>query len=236
MTDQHAPLNPTTRDEWLFAFFDGELDNAQLQEFQEMRASDPSIETRLQALQTLDSGIDHISHTDPQPLQLPPKGSNRKWIAYAALLAVCASLYIYMNPSQPQQTFDARPVYQNISADFEAQHICDTPEKFERYTRTAFGITIRADFETATTLVGWRAMGGAVYDPDKPPRTPSTRILMTLAPDGTPTLAFFVPRGVAIPTLAANLDLNVFERSFGKVNVYEVTPLDEPYTLPLLSK
>lgn len=240
MTDQNLPLNPGTPDEWIFAFIDQELSDAQLQEFASMRASDPAIDQRIQALQTLEAGFEQISNTgsdsDCEPLQLPKKRFNPKWLAYAALLGICVSLYLYMNPSQPQETFDARSVYMSISANFEPQHICDTPEKFDRYTQIAFGSTISADFGTPTQLVGWRAMGGAVYDPDKPPRTPTTRILMSRAPDGTETLAFFVPKGLKIPQLDPGSTLNIFERSFGKVKVYEVTPLDEPHTLPILSK
>jgi len=220
-------------DKFIFAYLDDELDASQQAEFDRLCQSDASFNARLQSLTAINEGLCRLSRVEQSAAE-PKSASPKRWIAYAALLAITAALFIYMNPRTPVQTFDAGALYTRISQDFEPQHICDTPEKFRDYTQIAYGRPIEADFDTPLQLIGWRYMGGAVYNPDKPPRKPITRILMTKAADGTPVLAFFIPKGLPKPELAPSSGLNLFSRSIRSVTVYEVTPLDSPRVLSIL--
>lgn len=219
-------------DELIFAYLDGELDAPQQAEFDRLCESDASFNNRLQSLQTMNEGLRLLSRVEQSAVSKP--ASRRRWIAYAALLAITTALFIYMNPKAPIQTFDAGALYTRISQDFEPQHICDTPEKFREYTQTAYGKPIEANFDTPLQLVGWRYMGGAVYNPDKPPRKPITRILMAMTADGTPVLAFFVPKGLPKPEIAPGSGFKLYTRSNRSVTVYEVSPLDSPQVLTIL--
>ncbi|MEQ9206102.1 MAG: hypothetical protein RLN78_01915 [Phycisphaerales bacterium] len=230
----------TKHDELLFSSIDGELNPQQAAELEALLNADPELQKRLDTLKAMNASLVRIASepAEPDPLkfeQAPQTKPNPlRWIAYAAILAISAGLFIYMNPSQPKPVFDTRNVYRQITMEFEPQIVCDTPEKFIAYTQEAFGNLIEADFQSSVQLVGWRLLG-ANYTPNKPPKVPTTRILLANSEDGTQILVAFVPRGLPIPKPQQGSNLNVFEKSVRSVRMYEITPLDSPSVLELLN-
>jgi hypothetical protein len=191
----------------------------------------------LDALKAINELIVEIATEPTTPLVLKPdrpKASLGRWVAYAALIAITTGLFLYMNPGQPKQIFDAKNVYRQISEDFEPQIVCDSPTKFESYTKEAFGKTISADFDAGFQLVGWR-YHGKNYNPDKPVKGKVTRILMVIAPDGSRILTVFVPRGLPVPELDTGTNLHIYHQKIQSISVYEISPLDKPSVLNLLN-
>tara|TARA_R110002096_G_scaffold173781_2_gene348063 strand:- start:233988 stop:234692 length:705 start_codon:yes stop_codon:yes gene_type:complete len=230
---------PKNHDELIFAYLDGDLDPQQLADFKAILESDPAIQSRLDALNAMNTSLIRIAQEPTSaPLVLEPKQttktSPRRWISYAAILAITTALFLYMNPSQPKAVFDTQNVYRQITTAFEPQIVCDSPEKFVAYTQESFGKPITVDFQTPIQLVGWRYLGKN-YNPGRPTKVPTTRILMAQTPEGTRILVAFVPRGLPAPKAQPGSDLHVFKKSVQSVRVYEITPLDSPSVLDLLN-
>ena len=170
---------PKNHDELIFAYLDGDLDPQQLADFKAILESDPAIQSRLDALNAMNTSLIRIAQEPTSaPLVLEPKQttktSPRRWISYAAILAITTALFLYMNPSQPKAVFDTQNVYRQITTAFEPQIVCDSPEKFVAYTQESFGKPITVDFQTPIQLVGWRYLGKN-YNPGRPTKVPSWR-------------------------------------------------------------
>ena len=237
MTDQNM-LN-TKHDEMLFAYIDNELDQSDRARLDELLKNDATLRARLHTLESINTRLEQatsvpqqpMNTTDPAPLQT----KTRRWIGYAALIAIVGVSILMLSKQFARETFDAGAYYNAISKKLEPQHICDTPEKFSRYTEVAFGDPIHADFSTSLELVGWRYIGAGVYDPDIPSRKPVTRVLMARTNDGTSTLAFFVPKELPVPALENGSGLNIYKHSVLNITIYEVSPMSEAQILPVLS-
>ncbi len=237
MTDQADPQSTQLHDEQLLAYIDGELQGADLQSFKKQLQSDPELQAKLDTLRSIEQGLVNLSEsaeprTFPISDQQITKSSKTKWIGYAAVIVIMASLFLF-NPLNSPGTFDAGITYTKVTRSFEPQIVCDTPEKFALYTKEGFGRTINADFDTPIQLVGWRYLKPN-YKPEEHSQEPATRILMAQTPDGSRVLAYFVPKGLPKPVLEPGSNLHMHSSKINGVRIYEVSPLDQPVLLNLL--
>ncbi len=237
MTDQSESHNSQLHNEQLLAYIDGELQGDELQNFEKQLQSDPELRARLNTLRSIEQGLLNLSEsTEPESLPISEQQtqgvSQAKWIGYAAVILIMASLFLF-NPLNSPGTFDAGVTYTKVTRSFEPQIVCDTPEKFALYTKEGFGRTINADFDTPIQLVGWRYLKPN-YKPEEHSKEPATRILMAQTPDGSRVLAYFVPKGLPKPILEPNSNLHMHPTKINGVRIYEVSPLDQPVLLDLL--
>ena len=116
---------------------------------------------------------------------------------------------------------DAGRYYATITASFDPEVVCDTPEKFVTYTEAALGLALTASFEGPEVLIGWDAFLGAYTDEVGP------RVLLALAPSGERVVVVFEPDPPERSIVPGD-GINAFEREFGSVRATELTPLDQP--------
>lgn len=234
-------------DELIFAYLDGQLesqlegqlDAQQSVEFEAILASDPSIQKRIDHLNSINESIHRIALTPPRTIPFTQstkaKPNRIKWIAYAAIIAIAAPLVVLLNQPVPQRTIDAQRFYLQTTTDFEPDIVCDTPEKFESYTTEAFGKTIAADFDTPIQLVGWKYFSKN-YTPEELKDKTTTRALVAQTPDGTALLAIFPTKDFSKIVLESGSNMHLHTRSINSIKVIEISPYEDPILLDLLSK
>lgn len=233
--------NMPPNDDLIFAYLDGELDTQQRAEFEALLDADPKLQWRINGLQSITTSVHRIAR-EPSPsipinaAQTPkPKANRIKWIAYAATIAIASTVMILMQPSTPQREVDAQRFYTKTTTNFVPDIVCDTPEKFEAYTKEAFNRTITADFETPVQLVGWKYFTKN-YTPEELKDKNTSRALVAQMPDGTPLLAFFPAENFGKLTLKPDSDFHIHTRTISSIRVIEISPYRGPVLLDLLSK
>jgi len=241
--------SPDRDEELIFAYIDGELDADDAADLDRRLMREPALRRRLEALRAINTGLGRIaSYTGGERTEAPRRRTSRLagvWAAAAVLVLGAGSLiYRASLPSAPAFTpkahnasIDAAAQYARITHAFEPHVVCDTPKKFESYTRSAFGTAIDADFGAGVTLIGWCALAGDYTEPGE--GGTSTRVLLAETHGGARTITFFVPPDHAAPDLngkeGSDATLVMHEARLGPVRVYEVTPESEPSVIPVLS-
>jgi anti-sigma factor RsiW len=237
-----------TFDERANAYLDNELSAAETAAFEAEMRDDPALAALVGAVRTAEAGLREL-YADPGPIPDPlaapvagphPIGRARpSWLPLgvaAALLLGAVALWPVLRPGPAYTPPSGRVIYQTITAAFEPSVVCDTPEKFLAYTKEALDEPLAADFAGASNLgvqlVGWRALGAA-YDDQAARDRP--RVLLARAPDGTEVVVYFRERGHAEPPVDVYDPIGVHAERFGRVTAYEISPLDEPVVLGLLS-
>lgn len=233
--------NMPPNDDLIFAYLDGELDAQQTTEFKELLSADPKLQTRIDQLQSITESVLRIAREPSAALPIDtaqsakPKANRIKWVAYAAIIAIASSVMILMNPSTPQLEFDAQRFYTKTTTNFVPDIVCDTPEKFEAYTKEAFNKTITANFETPVQLVGWKYFSKN-YTPEELKDQNTTRALVGQMPDGTPLLAVFPTDDFGTLKLEPGSGFHIHTRTISSIKVIEISPYKDPVLLDLLSK
>lgn len=228
-------------DDLIFAYLDGELNAQQTAEFEAMLNADPKIQSRIDQLQSITESVQRIAREPSAaiPIEtiqtLKPKSNRLKWIAYAAIIAIAAPVMILMNPSTPQLEFDAQRFYTKTTTNFVPDIVCDTPEKFEAYTKEAFNKTITANFDTPVQLVGWKYFAKN-YTPEELKDKNTSRALVGQMPDGTPLLAVFPTDDFGTLKLEPGSGFHIHTRTINSIKVIEISPYKDPVLLDLLSK
>ncbi|MEQ9616842.1 MAG: hypothetical protein RLN60_02280 [Phycisphaerales bacterium] len=200
---------------------------------------DPDLRAALASMRTIESTLKAAFPPATAPETLPDAeaspvagriGFKARYLGYAAVLALLAGVWWQvLQPETP--VIQTAQLYSSITAHMSPEHVCSTPDEFETYTRDAFGTTITAAFTSPVDLIGWRGLFGTYESPDHPGRT-----LLARAENGEPVLAFFVHKAIDAPKIPAGSGLRVYTRRYGDVEVHELSKLDHPVVLPLLSR
>lgn len=194
----------------------------------------------LELLQTIGRGLKGAYPPPAAPESLfdrraaRPSGwaSALRVLAYAATIALLASVWFVARPGVERPEIHAVPIYNRIAHDMTPDHVCSTPDEFEAYTREHLGTTITAAFATPVELVGWTGLFGSYAGETPEPG----RTLMATDESGRPVVVFFALARIDAPSLDDRPDLRVFTRRFGPIAAYEVSALDRPAVLPLLER
>lgn len=235
---------------------DGALDAHSAAQFQRRLDAEPALGAAYRDLRAVD-GLLRRSFTAPQPdlsfmdnprRFLPPQpptapSSQLPWrwaagIAAAVVVSVTAWLLL-RGPGLPMRV-DALAYYRQVAPDLVPQTVCDTPEAFEAFVRASYGVALTADFDAGVRFVGWNATAPAAIRPeDRYKQHPSA--LLARAPTGEPVVVFIHratedgpdATGAAVSRYPA---LNTFRAQVGGVMLVEVTPLERPTVLGLISQ
>lgn len=217
----------------LNAYLDGELVGADLADFERALDSDAQLRARVERMRKIEGTLCKIHAADsvPSVTNLPKKTaiSWQRALPYAALVAIGVGIWFFTSTQNRPDPLDGSGLYQRTVVLFEPQKVCDTPAKFEQYTLEAFGRTISADFDAGVALIGWRTPRNR-YEPDS---EDGPRVLLARSVNGTEVLAVFQDPSLPAPRVGS--DLNRFDRRVGPVRVFEITPLDEPEVIGLLT-
>lgn len=156
--------------------------------------------------------------------------------AVAAAIAVIAavSAYLLYTPVPAVQLAHARGV---LEGSFEPDVVCDTPEKFRQYGIDAFGVSLTADFEQATTsniaLIGWTGYEGR-YGREVEAGESPIRVLLARGPDRERVIVVFRPPDTLRFLTDHTRGYTKHSTTIGGLVVDEISTLDRPVVLPLL--
>lgn len=239
---------PPMFDERMNAYLDGELDADDRAAFERELAADERLRAQVDRLRAIESGLGRLFPPDATMPAAPPASSAssaeprpdrragmsptlRRVIAYAAIVVLAGVGWMLVSPRAPAAPPpDAEAIYQRVGADFVPDVLCDTPPKFIAYTRDTFGVSIAADFDAGVELLGWTSQPGGYLSDAEP-----LRILLARAPGGVPVIAVFQRAREPDPELKSDERLRMFDTRVGGISVHEITPLDRPVLLDLLS-
>ncbi len=238
-------MRERTFDERASRYLDGEFSAGEHAEFEAELRDSPELARAVADVRTIEAGLRDL-FSEPSDIEVPataPDAPGRRapwlpWAAAAALLIATLGVLYLASPATPQRIASSdRFIYQIVTRSFEPEVVCDTPEKFLEYTTATLGEPLEADFARAAdvgiNLLGWRVMGGA-YDPDDPRDHP--RVLLARGPDGTPVVVYFREPGQPTPYADPTNPVGMHARDLGRVTAYEISPLDGPVVLDLLSR
>lgn len=241
-------------------FLDGELAGDDLLAFEARLGAEPALQAevaRLRGVGDLVRGVASSQEvldlfadaTEESYLTGAPILRKGRFLIPASLLAAAAALAVAVTlfgPIAPPQEAGrgspirltlgsgAATVYNVSIADFEPYEVCRTSEEFAVYTDDVFGVPLAADFDAGVELIGWTIPFGRMAGAEAPGLS-APRVLLARAPGGEQVIAVFAERGTWSPGDAAG-GLNVFAAEMGDVSVYEVSPLDTPVVLGLVSE
>lgn len=235
-------------DERIDRYVDGELTDDERLAFERECAADPSVASMLDRVRGIDAAVSRVAASEnaaPAPLvfERERNGLGRlvKLAGVASIAAALVIAAIVVTQPAPRRTgevvreFSAASLYTHSTRRFEPSVVCDTPEKFRAYTRDAYGRAIDADFAAGVTLVGWSypfspyargEIDPASYD--------HPRVLLAESAGGERVIAVFDEDGDWNPG-DVGADVRVFTGEVGGVTVTEISALDEPVVLGLLS-
>ena len=235
-------MRERTFDERANAYIDGEMTAAETAAFEAEMRDDPALAAMVGRVRTAEAGLRELYAREgqvPDPIEQAPAPSRPAWLPFgiaAALVLGAVVLWPVLRGAPPYTPPSGRAIYQLVTADFEPSVVCDTPDKFAEYTQRKLDEPIHADFDTAARLgvrlVGWRAIGAA-YTAEEAEDRP--RLLLARAPDGTEFVVYFREKAHAAPPVDAQNPMRVHSKRFGAVTAYEISPLDTPVVLDLLS-
>ncbi|MEL6328256.1 MAG: hypothetical protein AAFR38_01230 [Planctomycetota bacterium] len=235
---------PDDRDARLQAYLDGELPQDEAAALEADLESDVSLRGELDSLRAADSWLrrefagevgaeapplpdaDSIPGGNPIPFGLPPQ-----LVAMAAAIAVIVGGFLGYQAVTAPATFNGQDAYNLAAASFTPDVICDTPEKFRDYTSKTLGVTIDADFTAPVALIGWTGVDGRYIEAGNV----APRVLLAESAGGERIITIFVRDDQPRPALRGDATINRFTRTIDGVRVYELTPLDEPVVLGVLS-
>ena len=208
------------------------LDGAQRREIRRLREIDAGIR-RLYAPLVDDAGVE-------APLRTPPKASESAvWVrAIAACLGAAVIgvlVWVFLLPGAPPKralALNGTALYRQAERDLTPRVVCDTPQKFEVYTRETFGVPVTARFDGQAELIGWRGVSPAYGDFQH--GRMQARVLLASAPDGSPIVVLFQDRLQPPPTASQRSGLQVYGREFGEVAAWEISASDQPLVLDVL--
>jgi len=217
------------------AYLDGELDEETVTLFEAELAQNPAMRERVEKLQAIEAGSRRLhgqgAHAEDVPVMPRSQATFRfpmfRVVAYASALLLVGGLWFVLSRAGATARPDGAAIYAEVlAADFQPTDLCDTSEKFTRYTMEAYGEEITADFESDIEFVGWRYPGNEYG---------GARVLLARAPDGTKVIAIFQERGAPAPRLADSSNLRRFRAVVGPVVVHEISPLEHPVLLDAIS-
>jgi len=242
-------MSETPFDPEINAYLDGELSGEDRAGFEARMAQDPELRDAVDRLRQLEAGLRGVYSADAaapaapigqaaSPTAAPVWRSPRfRTAAMVLLLIGVASVYAVqtMLGGRAESAYTDSFVYQSVLGCFEPVTVCDTPEKFLRYTDDVVGEPIAADFGSASglglDLLGWAAFGGA-YDEAERLRLPRT--LLARGPGGEEIVVYF--RGPGHKAITDDPGgVLVSTKDFGRVTAYELSMLDRAYVLDVLS-
>ena len=168
-----------------------------------------------------------------------------RWLGYtvAAAVLIIAAIGVRVAIEPGPEPIDAHRMFALVAPRMSPRVVCDTRDKFEAYTKEAFGRVITADFAAGVSFIGWNALDRQSYDPDQ--TIPGRRLLLARADDGAPVLVVFDPLGGETPELTAwppfytppreGDELFVHTDSIDGLRVYELSTRPTPVVIPLLT-
>jgi len=227
------------------AYLDGELDAADRAAFEAKLSRNPDLRARLERARSIEEGLSRVFPPREAPEGAIPDGTARRqrrasfrigarWLAYAAALALIGAGWLAVDRWNARlDRPDAAEVYRAVAAGAAPQEACSTPGAFATYTDEAYGRPVRADFDSGVEFIGWIYPQEASYERGE--EVEGVRVLMARARDGAPIAVFFAESPSMTPRLADDSDLRIFSKRIGPVRVHEVTPLESPVVLGLLS-
>lgn len=192
-------------------------------ELEQMR----STEGRLRALY---APGDHIPALDGAPAPRTPMRGLRLAASIALIVGALGAVWYSQAVVNAPPAFDASALHLAYLRNDRVAHVCDTPEKFLQYTRDALEEPIGARFDTDVQLVGWRGTGSGYQL-----RQGDPRVLLARSAGGDEVVVLFQQRTRRAPTIGDVDGLKIYERRFGSIEAYEISTLDDPVVLPLLS-
>lgn len=229
---------------------DGALEPSQAQGLERRMSSEPALRATYRDLRAVDRLL-RRTFTAPEPDMafmdnprrfLPAQGRSPGWSAaswrwaggIAAALVISASAWLLLSSPGLPMRVDALAYYRQVAPALVPQTVCDTPAAFEAFVSGSYGAALTADFNAGVQFVGWNATAPAVVSAaDRYKRHPGA--LLARAPSGEPVVVFLHRSTDDGPTLAADPTLNTFRAQIGGVMMLEVTPLDRPTVLGLIS-
>lgn len=235
------PREPQLNDrDWdrINALVDGELAGEALDAFRRELDQRPELLEAARSAGAVDASLSDMVRRETRD-HAPHRFPTARWRKLAPLTIAAAVLIAgaLVLRSVTLTTEQRAPIITNVAAVYDRYAdrerptvVCDTPEKFVAYTREAFGRRISADFNAGVAFIGW------VYPDDTyRDRMPVTgrRILLSRAPDGTPVIAVFQPRGWPAPQDDGTLKVKSIE--IAGIGVHEIGPGEEPAVVALLS-
>ncbi|MEM1330965.1 MAG: hypothetical protein AAGG07_10420 [Planctomycetota bacterium] len=164
----------------------------------------------------------------PESPEVPAKRFSLRIAGFAAAAAVTLVSLVIVQRALGPARLDAEAMFAHYTTAFEPTYVCDTPGSFRQYSARVLGVSISADYEAGVAFVGWRKPDEEFVRSGR--RDRATTMYAT-SEHGVGLLVIF--NGHA--QLPAQSDLNVFEGELGGVRVVEVSPLETPTVLPLLT-
>ena len=203
----------------------------------------PEQQKELRRVAAIDDGLKRMFRNGlDEPVALPTPRGLVKPPMWARNLAACIALavigtlmwHVWVAATVETRQLNAVALYRAAEAHLVPTVVCDTPEKFEEYTRATFGETVTARFDQGATLIGWRGVGG--YTSEHGLGRMPARVLLATDNAGTPVIVLFQDRLQPRPLLNGSDDLSLHKRRFGRVVAWEITPLAEPLVLDALDR
>lgn len=228
------------------AYIDGEMSAAETASFEAEMRADPALARAVDDVRTAEAGLRELFGEAPEvpdPLaaaDAAPGKPRRSWalpaVAAAAIIAALGVRFLIF-PTEVSPPPSDSLIYRVLTSNFEPAVVCDTPAKFAEYTDTTMGETINADFASASdlgiSLIGWDVFGTR-YDEERTKKLP--RVLLVKGPGGTEIVVYFRARSHSKPEHDPSGVVRMFTKKFGRITAYEITPLEEPIALDLLSR
>ncbi|MDX9912687.1 MAG: hypothetical protein RBS39_12730 [Phycisphaerales bacterium] len=163
--------------------------------------------------------------------------SHRRRVSRVSIAAsvVLALALIALGARQYQRVsnrVDGAAVYAAYLANPTPSIVCESPEEFRTYMIEKLGAAVDARFDAPVALVGWRATRSR-YERTAPKGEP--RVLLARAPNDEPVVVIFQRASAIPPRLAGEPSAHMFSKRLGRLSAYEITPLDRPVVLDLLT-
>jgi len=231
----------------LFAWADGELSPAEAREFEAELARRPELAAAADALRRAEGALRAAWDDAPADAQADAQASAvaprarigwRGWrlAAAAVVLVGLGGLLAVRALTAPAHTIQLADASRLLEGAFEPEVVCDTPEKFADYTREKLGVALRADYALArqrgVELVGWTGLEGQYLGEVG---GESVRVLLARGPAGERLALLFRRPGVLGVGERYTAGLSRYRARVGGLVVDEVSPLDHPVVLGLLS-
>lgn len=220
-------------------YLDASLDEAGRARFEQRLAAEPALRAQLALQQRIDDSLARLFHRagtahDAQPAGLThvsgraaATAPRRRSLALAAAVALLLSAGWLAQLTFDGSAAPVRRLYERqVAAGFQPQFVCADDDAFRQWTAERYGQElVPAATRDAIELVGW------VYAP----MLSSYSAALLARADSTPVVVLMDRLERDRPLEAPGGGLHLFRRAIGTLVLYEVTPLDRPVVLDVLS-
>lgn len=229
--------DPGHKPSHLDRYLDGQMTDAERRAFERAVRADPQLRAQLELQWKIEASLSRLFVDSGATPMLPAGGASAlRWtrfrplywsIAAAVLLAAALTVYLMLGRG-PSGAGPLAEVYRvQLAKGFTPEVVCTTSDEFAKWVNTYFGQPIYpAEQHDGVEFIGWNyapVIGG------------NSGVLLARVNGREVIVVMDRKTREKKPLPPAGGGLKSFRQEFGSVVLYEVTPLEAPAILPILS-